>query len=352
MWVLYNFKLAYANDNTFTMRVNTNWTLMEFDNKVNGFARMVFPGINIDDRFHMTESRNHRNYSETRSAEENDPIVTEENYNTYIHERYQNCLETLSFYIYFNDTCNSLRMTRNNGGPDTLEMAEMDCEYYYNIAMDEFQDTNRQLRRNTTSGLHNTPVVQRQVSQLSVPVSLDDMIAEYNQVSSFDVSDFINNEGYTGNMYMDDQYNIATTVAEFVLNDDYQDRRETDPEYYPRNLNNEWNGINVVPDYNRGETDPEYYPYPRNINNELNDLNVINVIPNYQNIPPLQTHECCICFNDFECLTLNGCNHQVCTTCYRGVFNRIGGIVDTRCPMCRNYNAFSREIYESLDLYD
>jgi hypothetical protein len=320
MWVLYSFKLAYANDNTFTMRVNTEWTLMEFDNKVNSFARMVFPGINIDDRFHMTESQNHRNYSRNRPAEENDPLVTEYNFNTLICETCEHFLEGLSFYIYFNNACNSLRETRNNGGPRTLEMVDVDYDYYYNIAMEDLQEARRQSRRNATnSDFYNNQVIQRQVSELSMPVSLDDMALEYNQQPMFDVRDLINDQRYTNNTYADDQYNIATSVAEFALND-YGDRRETDEDYYPINLNNEWGGINIIP-----------------------ELEII---------PPLQTYDCCICFNQSECLTLNGCNHQVCTACYRGVFNRIGGAVDTRCPMCRINGAFSREIYESLDLYD
>jgi hypothetical protein len=61
MWYIYSFKLAYAEDNSFELRVNTTWTCSEFIEKVTAVARIIFPSISVIDVMHVTESWNHIN---------------------------------------------------------------------------------------------------------------------------------------------------------------------------------------------------------------------------------------------------------------------------------------------------
>ena len=125
MWRQYSFKLAYANDNTFTMDVNPSWTLSEFTTKVRDFARLVFPQIDVSDEFHITESWNHLRiptYGD-HPAEENQPILTEQNQNHYIDRRYAGIYrQNLCFYIYFKNMCESLRDLRLNGESATCRL--------------------------------------------------------------------------------------------------------------------------------------------------------------------------------------------------------------------------------------
>lgn len=311
MWIRYTFKLAYANDNTFTMTVNTDWTLLEFENKVRDYARMVFPQINIEDTFHITESWNYLGRTDyfTIPSEENTPLLTQDNYTDYICERYiNNYRQNLDFYIYFRDLCTSLRYTRLEGGPVSTEMVDLSYDYYYDIYLSNIEETNNDLRRNRDNvnyiSPENPPIFG--TFDNSTAVSLDDMML--HQPSPENTPSHFNN--FLNNSY----FNIPSSVAEFALNDN-------DYNIIPRNLEYDWSG---------------------GLNNTSTE----------ETIPLNQSSDCCICFNNNQCFTLNGCNHTVCVDCYRGVFNRINGELDTRCPICRNSNAFTYDIYNSLDLYD
>ena len=63
----------------------------------------------------------------------------------------------------------------------------------------------------------------------------------------------------------------------------------------------------------------------------------------------METHDCCICFTEStQCFTLEHCNHTVCDFCYIGVYTRVNGDVDLRCPMCRINNSFNNNIYRQI----
>jgi hypothetical protein len=63
----------------------------------------------------------------------------------------------------------------------------------------------------------------------------------------------------------------------------------------------------------------------------------------------MSIHDCCICFTEStQCFTLEHCNHTVCDSCYTGVYTRVSGEVDLRCPMCRIPNSFNNDVYRQI----
>ena len=61
------------------------------------------------------------------------------------------------------------------------------------------------------------------------------------------------------------------------------------------------------------------------------------------------TGDCCICFTEStQCFTLEHCNHTVCSSCYTGVYTRVNGDVDLRCPMCHIPHSFNSNVYRQI----
>ena len=356
MWVLYSFKLSYANDNTFTMMVDTWWTLSEFTNKVREFALMKFPQIDPDDTFSITESWNYLRSTQynTTPSEENTPILTNLNCDDRIYERYgDNSESPLTFYISFDETCRNFRLRRESGDEEpTTEMVDddsVDSYHFYDIhdreeeeraiQFENYRNQPYQSRDNQSRIIGDEPAINvnailnthinNNLIASSSAVELDDMLVDSrnNRESSEGQlrNSLFTNETYYNIIptYLNETINnnnpdftIPSNVAEFALDDS---------DIIPHNLNSLWG--------------------------RLNNNITIDIFTDDDISPPIlniRSSDCCICFNEHECIVLDGCDHTVCGTCYRGVFQRINHECDLRCPMCRNDNAFTYEIYSSL----
>jgi hypothetical protein len=315
MWYNYSFKLAYAQDNSFELRVNTNWTCSEFVEKVTAVARIIFPSINITDLMHVTESWNQindPNYSNIPS-EENAPIpfisqTISQRYPTkYFHKLY--------FYVYFQIECQNLQLRRSRNQSRTIEQVGVSIDHYYDIWVTEL-DNDRNIRRDTSDrsgdlqwGVQSgwTGMTSQYAGGLSFnsqPVSLDDMLGQhqYEQLNILDENDVLLPRNLL-NDYVNETNDIENT---FFMNT---------PDIF--NINTDI--------FNTLEPETEYIPRVT------------------------EMRDCCICFTEgTQCFTLEHCNHAVCVNCYRGVFNRLTGEVDLRCPLCRTPNSFTGDVYHQI----
>jgi len=348
MWYPYTFKLAYAEDNEFDLQVHTEWTCEEFIEKVSAFARMVFPSISITDTMHITESWNQSSdpgYNQM-PAEENRPIpsITQKISDRYSSRYYNN----LYFYIYFQNECQSLMARGSTGHSRHIEQLYVNVSHYQEIWESEIRD-----RHPLGHGFSRTPTgsnfnfvrshsdrtdelhwnnMRGIVPASSVAVSLDDMLAErVNLTPSFDAEtndseDFnqLSNLIYdTNRAYSTELYNIQATNT--ILS-----------RYHPNvpilPLNRTRDTVNIIPNI---EEDVELEP------NGITDDDIMYCV----------TGDCAICFTEnIPCHPLQRCSHSVCGTCYVGVFTRLNGALDIRCPMCRVDNSFSRNVYNLLTL--
>ena len=332
MWSIYSFKLAYAEDNSFVLRVNTDWTCSEFVEKVTAVARVTFPSISVTDVMHITEGWNQindPNYNHI-PAEENAPIPL---ISQTITERYPNMSRYPHFYIYFQTECQSIQLRHSRNETRTIEQNEVSIDYYYDIWVGEL-NYNNNINRNTPTptGTYN-----------------------YNRETS-DRSETIQ-WGWTG---MNSQYSGGLTVNSQTVSLDEmirisgEDGTEIVTFQLPGNLFDDF----------ENETPNDIFP-PLDRNNIYNYTNQRrpfwaipeNIIPNigFNYIEPeftsreTTTNDCCICFTEAtQCFTLEHCNHTVCTHCYTGVYTRVNGDIDLRCPMCRIPNSFNNDVYRQI----
>lgn len=333
MWSIYAFKLAYAEDNSFELRVNTNWSCAEFVEKVTAVARVTFPSISVTDEIHITESWNQSrdpNYNQM-PTEENRPIplITQT-----IAQRYQpNHMTELHFYIYFRDECQAIQLRHSRDESRTIEQVSVCVEYYYDIWVSEM-DNDRVTQRfrnlmptgsneRETSDRHERSsdrhyILQGAFNENSVAVSLDDMIVPQDM------------EFHLPRNLFDDVENEAgfNTFTQTISNDFFHSLDRNNIINYANELNPFWS----IP--------------------EITDINPLA----FDNIPPtsytpqiMSTHDCCICFTEStQCFTLQHCNHTVCGTCYVGVYTRVNGDIDLRCPMCRIPDSFNNDVYRQI----
>jgi hypothetical protein len=373
MWYPYTFKLAYAENNEFELQVHTEWTCQEFIEKVTAMARLIYPTISINDTMHITESWNQSRdpgYNQMPS-EENHPIPSIQQK---IGDRYQSqYYNNLHFYIYFQGQCQDLLRCQLNGQPRTIEQVEVNMEYYRTIWEQEVRDTHilshafspapvpgfPELSYRTPTGSNSnfgrehsdrtadlswtsmrSPYSGGIMPASSVAVSLDDMLAEQtnNQLSRTNlIPDFDaehNNDEEDFNQISNSIYNtLHNRSPEFYVNS-----RATNDHHYPNipilPLNRMLGHINIIPNID-DELDTELEP------NGITDDDIMYCVPG----------DCCICFTEnIQCHPLQRCAHSVCSTCYVGVFTRISGEIDLRCPMCRVNNSFSRNVYNLLSI--
>lgn len=350
MWYIYSFKLAYAQDNSFELRVNTNWTCSEFVEKVTSIARLTFPSISITDVMHVTESWNQTgnpNYNNL-PAEENTPIP--QSYQT-IGERYNTrYFQYLHFYIYFRDECQSIQLRHSRNESRTLEQQyNAYCEYYYDLWIGEQEDirlNNANLRQNNDpsyillpTGSYNTPNSDTQQPTWGLQWGWTGMNSQYAGGVTAD------SQAVT----LDDMmYGYDTLLPRNLLDDMENENINESPSLYdedlftPQRLRNElstnnsiiWNNIPTLP-----------------INNMIFNNIEFDLEQQQPSYTPLQliSSDCCVCFTEgIQCVELQHCNHSVCQTCYVGVFTRLNGHLDLRCPLCRIDNSFSSDIYHQI----
>ena len=375
MWYPYSFKLAYAEDNDFELQVHTEWTCQEFIEKVTAMARLVFPTISINDPMHITESWNQSGdpgYNQMPS-EENHPIpfITQK-----IGERYQSrYYNHFHFYIYFHGECQDLLHRHSNGQSRTIEQVEVNINYYRNIWEEQVRDTHilshtfSPVDTNTSvpifpEFIYQTPTgsnfnFDRGTSDrsgdlawtsmgsqymggimpaTSVAVSLDDMLAEQqgrNPLSRTNLAPVFEEENDDS-----EDFNQLSNIIYNTINDQppqfYVNNRATNEQYYPNvpilPLNRLRDQINIIPNFDL-ETDTELEV------TGITDDDIMYCVPG----------DCCICFTEnIQCHPLQRCAHSVCGACYVGVFTRLSGELDLRCPMCRVTHSFSRNVYNLL----
>ena len=353
MWTIYAFKLAYAQDNSFELRVNTDWSCAEFVEKVTAVARVTFPSTSVTDEIHLTESWNQihdPNYNHM-PTEENAPIPI---ISQTLAERYHNHLTRLHFYVYFRDECQSIQLRHSRNESRTLEQVEVDLDYYYDIWMGE---------------THN-----RNINEPLFPLPTGSSWRE-----SSDRSDTLQ-WGWTG---MNSQYQGGLTETSQAVSLDDMLIRQPD-EYHDENIlipinlfddiGNDAGLISNMPSI----TNDLFPPLDRNnIYNYTNQRRPFWSIPEIIDVNPLgfadevfmetddiytdtqpetsftpqvmATGDCCICFTETtQCFTLEHCSHTVCSACYTGVYTRVNGDVDLRCPMCRIPNSFNNNVYRQI----
>lgn len=356
MWYIYSFKLAYAQDNSFELRVNTDWTCSEFVEKVTSIARLTFPSISVTDVMHVTESWNYTqdpNYRHNPS-EENTPIPL--SYQT-IGSRYNSrYFEYLHFYIYFRDECQAIQLRHSRNESRTLEQHHNAyCEYYYDLwfAEQDNRMNDSYLRVGdepsyilpTGSYNRDTDIVPQPtwgfqwgwtgmnsqyaggVSATSQAVSLDVMMNETNNSPLLPRNLLDDNEN---EYYFEQQQTSYDNIYNITNYDIFTPQRLTN-DLIQNNSSTLWN-IPELP-----------------INTMIAN-NIENYIEPEPYIPrPLVTSDCCICFTEeTQCFVLEYCNHTVCGSCYTGVFTRLNGSLDLRCPMCRIPNSFTGDIYHQI----
>jgi len=344
MWPIYYFKLAYAEDNSFELRVNTDWTCSEFVEKVTAVARVTFPSISVTDVMHVTESWNQindPNYNQMPS-EENAPIPLISQ--TLSARYYPNNPRGRCFYVYFRDECQSIQLRYSRNEPRTIEQVQVSIDYYYDIWVGEL-DYNNNIIRNRNTTTYQMPTGSY----------------HYNRETS-DRSDTIQ-WGWTG---MNSQYPGGLTVdSQAISLDDMirpsgQDENVIDAVHLPRNLLDDFENQATAPTnfnetfpqldrndiYNYTNHDVSLWTIPENI--IINPLGFNYIEPEIRPYDTILT-DCCICFNEgTQCITLEHCNHSVCVPCYTGVYTRVNGDIDLRCPMCRTPNSFNNDIYRQI----
>lgn len=375
MWYPYSFKLAYAEDNEFELQVHTEWSCQEFIEKVTAMARMVFPNISINDTMHITESWNQSRDPgyEQMPSEENHPIpsITQK-----IGERYHSRYYTnLHFYIYFQGECQNLLRLQSTGQSRRIEQVEVNMDYYRTIWEEQVQETHilshafspdivpgfPELTYRTPTGSNfnfdressdrsgdlawasmGSQHMEGFTPSSSVAVSLDDMLAQQggNPLPQTNLGTVFEDETFDeGNDDLDDFNQLSNSIYNTLINRNpqfYVNNRATNEQYYPNipilPLNRLRDQINIIPNFDE-EADVELEP------NGITDDDIMYCVPG----------DCCICFTEnIQCHPLQRCAHSVCGTCYVGVFTRLSGDLDLRCPMCRTNNSFSRNVYNLL----
>lgn len=376
MWYPYSFKLAYAEDNEFDMQVHTEWSCQEFIEKVTAMARMVFPNISINDTMHITESWNQSRDPgyEQMPSEENHPIPSIQQK---IGERYHSRYYTnLHFYIYFQGECQNLLRYQSTGQSRTIEQVEVNTDYYRTIWEEQVRETHILSHAFSPAPVPGFPELSYRsptgsnfnfdrghsdrsgdlawasmegqnmegfTPSSSVSVSLDDMLADQgsnmlprnNLGTIFEAE---NNDSEDFNQLSESIYNTTiinnnpqSYVNSRATNNINQSYLQTIP-ILP--LNRLRDQTNIIPTYDYdSDAGSELEP------NGITDDDIMYCVPG----------DCCICFTEnIQCHPLQRCSHSVCTTCYIGVFNRLNGELDLRCPMCRLNNSFSRNVYNLL----
>jgi hypothetical protein len=342
MWKIYAFKLAYAEDNSFELRVNTNWSCDEFVEKVKAVARMTFPSISVTDVMHLTESWNQihdPNYN--MAAEENAPIPL---ISQTIIERYPSIyLQKLHFYIYFIEECQSIQMRHLRNESRTIEQTDVGTEYYYDIWAGDINSNNR-----TPTGNYGRESSDRSdiiqygwtgmnsqyiggLSANSVAVSLDDMLIQ--QSNNYPTEDMM---PQLPRNLLDDLVNEDGLVSNPTISNDMFPPLDRNNIYNYTNQHRPFWSIPEIIDVN---------PLVFHDNNVYTETN-----PDTSFTPRvMENRDCCICFTEStQCFTLEHCNHAVCDFCYIGVYTRVNGEVDLRCPMCRIPDSFNDNIYRQI----
>lgn len=348
MWSIYAFKLAYAEDNSFELRVNTDWSCAEFVEKVTAVARVAFPSTSVTDEIHLTESWNQLrdpNYNHI-PIEENTPIPL---ISQTLAERYHNYSTLLHFYVYFRDECQSIQLRHSRNESRTLEQYEVCVDYYYDIWMGEMRNnqTNRSLFplptgsawRESSDRSDTLPwgfpgmnsQYQGGLTATSQAVSLDDMLIRQPDE------------------YHDENIILPRNLFDDVVNDAgliSNTSSITNDLFPPLDRNNIYNYTN--------QRRP-FWSIPEIIH--VNPLVFMETDDIYTDTQPetsftphvMATGDCCICFTEStQCFTLEHCSHTVCSSCYTGVYTRVNGQVDLRCPMCRIPNSFNNNVYRQI----
>jgi len=350
MWLIYAFKLAYAEDNSFELRVNTDWTCAEFVEKVTAVARVTFPSISVTDVMHLTESWNqiHDPNYYYMPTEENAPIPL---ISQTIAERYPTMYyRQLHFYIYFQNECQEIQMRHSRNESRTIEQTDVGIEYYYDLWLAERSERNiNQPSYRTPSGSYERETSDRSdtlgwssmnsqylggLTGNSIAVSLDDMLMpetnQYsnendnmmNQLPSNLLDDYINDSGLNPH-------------RSIISNDLFPPLDRSNVYNYTNQRRPFWNIPEIV----------DINPLIFNDNNIYTDAE-----PETSFTPRvMETHDCCICFTEAtQCFTLEHCSHTVCSSCYTGVYTRVNGEVDLRCPMCRIPDSFNNNVYRQI----
>jgi hypothetical protein len=336
MWYNYSFKLAYAQDNSFELRVNANWTCSEFVEKVTAVARIIFPSVSITDVMHVTESWNQINNPNYNNipTEENTPIPHTPQT---IAQRYpETYFRKLYFYVYFQNECQHLQIRHSHNQSRTIEQIGISIDHYYDIWSLEI-DNNRNIQRMVNTNTNIRPYI--------LPTGSSDI--ETNDRGA--TIQWGIQPGWTG---MNSQYSggLSSTSQPVSLDDmltlQHQERQSNDLDendiLLPRDLLNDY--VNEIND-----RENSFFTNTSDIFNINSDI--FNTLePETEYIPRItETHDCCICFTDqTPCFTLENCNHTVCIACYTGVFTRLNNALDLRCPICRTPDSFTSDVYHQI----
>jgi hypothetical protein len=335
MWYNYSFKLAYAQDNSFELRVNTNWTCSEFVEKVTAVARIIFPSVSVTDVMHITESWNQINNPNYTNlpTEENAPIprisqTLAERYNT-------SYFRKLYFYVYFQEECQRIQTRHSRNQSRTIEQIGISIDHYYHIwesEIDNARNTRGSIDANNQSYISPTGSFDRDTSDRGGTI-------QWN----------IQPSGWTG---MDSHYSgELSSSSQPVSLDDMLMQQEGQSFNFDLNENDVLLPRNLLNDYvnELNDTQNSFFTNTSDIFNINNDI--FNTLePETEYIPRItETHDCCICFTEeTQCFTLENCNHTVCAPCYTGVFTRLNNVVDLRCPICRTPNSFIDGVYHQI----
>jgi hypothetical protein len=339
MWSIYSFKLAYAEDNSFELRVNTSWTCSEFVEKVTAVARVTFPSISVTDVMHVTESWNQindPNYNHIPS-EENAPIPL---ISQTIAERYHPTPRSRCFYIYFQNECQSILARYSRNETRTLEQVEVSMEYYYDIWVGELNINSNGVRELDINNNRNNRETsdRRDTNQWG----WTGMNSQY----SGDAGLTVNSQAITIDDIVGPSLDNESNMFHLPINlfDDFESEADIDTSndnintLDRNNIYNYSNNLNLQPfltiseniitnplGFNYTEPEPEFTPHET------------------------ITNDCCICFTEgIQCFTMEHCNHTVCAPCYTGVYTRVNGNIDLRCPMCRIPNSFNNNVYRQI----
>jgi len=334
MWYNYAFKLAYAQDNSFELRVNANWTCSEFVEKVTAVARIIFPSISITDVMHITESWNHinnPNYTNIPS-EENAPIprisqtITQRYHATYFRK--------LHFYVYFQNECQNIQLRHSRNQSRTIEQIGISVDHYYDIwtlQMDNDRNTQRTVNTNNDQYILPTGSSDRETSDRGASI-------QWGVQSGWSGA----NSQYSAGLSSTSQ---AVSLDD-MLSQQLQDTRifelDENDVLLPRDLLNDY--VNEINDRQNS-----FFTNTSDILNFNNDI--FNTLePDTGYIPRItEIRDCCICFTEeILCFTLENCNHAVCAGCYTGVFTRLNNTLDLRCPICRTPDSFTGDVYHQI----
>jgi hypothetical protein len=283
-------------------------------------------------------------------SEENTPIpLSQQTIGARYNTRY---FELLHFYIYFRDECQSIQLRRSRNESRTLEQhRDAYCEYYYDLwfAEDDNRMTDSYLRVGDEpsyilpTGSYNRNIGDNEQPTWSIQGGWSGMNSQYaGGISATSQAVSLDDMLYGG---------IISPLLPRNLLDDNENENENEnyPEQWQSSYDNVYNIVN------------EDLFTPQRLTNDISLWNIpelpINtmIINNIENNTepdtprPLVASECCICFTEeTPCFILQHCSHTVCGSCYTGVFTRVNGSVDLRCPICRIPNSFTGDIYRQL----